>query len=47
MQKLTCLIVEDEPIAAEVLQDYIQEVSIEIGTILRNLLLISKNLESL
>ena len=26
-QKLTCLIIEDEPIAAEVLQDYIQEVT--------------------
>lgn len=27
MQKLTCLIIEDEPIAAAILQDYIQEVS--------------------
>ncbi|MEN0047647.1 MAG: LytTR family DNA-binding domain-containing protein [Bacteroidota bacterium] len=27
MEKLTCLIIEDEPIAAEVLKDYIQEVS--------------------
>jgi response regulator of citrate/malate metabolism len=25
--KLTCLIIEDEPIAAEVLKDYIQQVS--------------------
>lgn len=27
MKKLTCLIIEDEPIAAEVLKDYIQEIS--------------------
>ena len=26
MQKIRCLIVEDEPLAAEVLQDYIKQV---------------------